>query len=140
MKLSKQSIPVKYFIFFIIGILILNFIVSVYIPVLEFASKDGVSQYVEVVFYSKTAWFITSWILVAPTGLVLIPGVPSALTPSSIWVFLRIILWTLAIVSIPLTIKLTPELPKVARIFVAYFVAVNIAAVGFIVWSPDFGR
>jgi len=35
---------------------------------------------------------------------------------------------------------LTNELPKVSRIFLAYFVAVNIAAIGFIVWNPDFGR
>ncbi|HUT05528.1 MAG TPA: hypothetical protein VMW74_02415 [Nitrosopumilaceae archaeon] len=140
MSISKQSIPIKYFIFFILGLLILNFIVSVYIPVLEYASKDGVSQYVDQVFGSKTAWFIGSWILVAPTGIVLIPVVPSSLPPSSIWVFLRIVLWTLAISSIPLTVKLTPKLPKVASIFVAYFVSVNIAAIGFIVWSPDSGH
>ena len=140
MNLVKQSVPVKYFVFFIVGILILNYFVSVYFPVSEFASKDNVSQYVEEVYRTELAWFVTSWFLAAPTGLVLIPGFLAYMSPFNYSAILRIIVWASAIISIPLTIKLTNKIPKVARIFLAYFVSINIAAIGFIEFYPDFGR
>ena len=133
------EIPIKYFIFFIIGLLILNFILSVYIPILEYASLDANSPYVKQVFFANLAWFVTSWILVAPTGGVLIPGFLFLSTPFDDLVVLRITAWIFAMVSIPLTIKLTPKLPKISRIFLTYFIAVNIASIGFIIWNTKFG-
>ncbi len=118
----------------------LNFILSVYIPTLEYASLDANSPYVKQVFSANLAWFVTSWILVAPTGLVLIPGFLFLSTPFDDLMVLRITVWIFAMVSIPLTIKLTPKLPKISRIFLVYFIAVNIASIGFIIWNPDFGR
>ena len=136
----KTRLLIIIFIFFIIGLLMLNFILSVYIPTLEYASLDANSPYVKQVFSANLAWFVTSWILVALTGLVLIPGFLFLSTPFDDLMVLRITVWIFAMVSIPLTIKLTPKLPKISRIFLVYFIAVNIASIGFIIWNPDFGR
>jgi len=129
---------VRYFFYFIVGLIALNFVGTEVILLKDLYSYQENWKFVGGAFESVFGLFMLNWVLVI-SGIVFVPTFLFTPTLPIELVVGRTIVWILAIISIPISIKLTKGMPKLARVFLPYFISVNLAGMWYLVWFPDFG-